>query len=252
MSWSLSRIYRHPVKSLGQEALDGVALTPGHAMPFDRAWAVAHGGSDWDPAAPAWLHCRNFVTQRHVAALAKTSASFDDASGVLTLTHPDHPDLAIKPGTDEGAAALTEWLSPMSADKQKGPYTLAHAPGISFTDGDDCHLSLASLASRRALEERVGQPLADIRFRMNLWLDGPNAWEELGMEGQEITIGEVRLKVLSRCARCNATNANPETGAFDTQIPRILQDAYGHMDFGVNVQVVAGGEIKIGDSASLV
>lgn len=252
MAWTLAQIYRHPVKSLGEEALADVTLEAGRPIPWDRAWAVAHGGSAWDAAAPSWLHCREFVTQRHIAAMAKTSISYDDASGVLTLRHPDRPDLQVRPSSADGAEALTDWLAPLAKEKQGGPYRLAEATGFAFTDGDDCHLSVGALSSLTALEQRVGQPLATIRFRLNLWLDGPAAWEELGWEGRELLIGAARLKFLHPCERCNATNANPETGAFDTQIPSLLRQAYGHRDFGINAQVTQGGTIRPGDEARLV
>lgn len=250
MTWRLAQIYRHPVKSLGEEAMDAVALEAGKPMPFDRAWAVAHGGSAWDPAAPGWLNCHEFVTQRNVAAMAQTSIVYDEATGLLTLGHPDRPDLSVRP--DDDGAALTAWLAPLAAGRQNGPYALAAAPNVAFTDGDDCHLSLGSLASLKDLEQRVGQPLAPIRFRLNLWLDGPSAWEELSLEGREIEIGAVVLKFLHPCERCNATNANPETGSFDTQIPPLLRKTFGHMDFGINAQVVRGGTINRGDAARLI
>lgn len=251
MTWSLAEIYRHPVKSLGQESLTTSHLEAGKPMPFDRAWAVAHGGSEWEPKTPQWLNCRQFVTQRNVAEMARTSVVYDEGTGTLTLSHPLRPDLAVKPAHEDGAEALTEWLAPLSDQKQPGPYRLASAPGIAFTDGDICHLSLASIASRIDLSERADQPLQAIRFRMNLWVDGMEPWEELSLEGRELEIGEARLKLLFPCERCNATNANPDTGTYDTQIPPLLRKTFGHMDFGMNAQVTQGGTVKLGDQVRL-
>lgn len=247
MSWTLAEIYRHPVKSLGEEALPSVALSAGEPMPFDRAWAVAHGGSEWDPDAPQWLNCRQFVTQRHVAEMARTQSRFDEATGVLTLSHPSRPDLAVNPSDPGDAQALTEWLAPLAEGRQNGPYILAAAPGVAFTDGDICHLSFASVASREDLATRIGQPLAPIRFRMNLWVEGMDAWEEFTLQDREIAVGEAHLKVLFPCERCNATNANPETGTYDTQIPPLLRKTFGHMDFGMNAQVTRSGTVRVGD-----
>ncbi|MEM6624547.1 MAG: MOSC domain-containing protein [Pseudomonadota bacterium] len=251
MTWTIAEIYRHPVKSLGQESLEQADLAAGKPMPFDRAWAVAHGASDWDPSTPGWLNCRQFVTQRNIAEMSRTTVRYDDASGVLTLSHPTQPDLAVKPAEEDGAEALTAWLAPLAEIRQKGPYRLASAPGVAFTDGDDCHLSMAAVASREDLSNRIGQALQAIRFRMNLWIDGMTAWHELTLEGREVQIGATRLKFLHPCERCNATNANPETGTFDTQIPGILQRDFGHMDFGINAQVVQGGTVRRGDKISL-
>ena len=245
--WRLAEIYRHPVKSLGHEPLEAIALTEGRAMPFDRHWGVAHGAAqDID----GWAHCRNFVTQRHVPRLAQISARVDEADGVLHLAHPDLDDLAVKPGAPEGDAALTAWLAPLTeGTPQSGPFSVHHIPGVAFTDGEDCHVSIATLSSRRALGQMAGMDLAPIRFRMNLWLDGPAAWEELGWEDREVEIGEVRLRVVARCERCNSTNADPATGGRSGAIPSLLKTRFGHMDFGVNVQVVRGGTVRIGDTA---
>jgi uncharacterized protein len=252
MSWRLAEIYRHPVKSLGEEPLDEVRLEAGRPMPRDRGWAIAHGGTEWDPARPGWLHCRNFVTQRHVTALARPRTAWDEGRRLLSLSHPERPDLRIDPDGPDGAEALTAWIAPLADARQPGPYRLARLADGAFTDGEDCHLSVASTASRRALSEIAGQPLAPIRFRMNLWLDGLPPWTELGLVGREIAVGTARLRIVSRCARCRATTANPATGESDVPVPTLLRRHLGHTDFGLNAQVVGGATVRRGDTARLI
>lgn len=249
MTWALAEIYRHPVKSLGEEALDSVRLHTGRPMPFDRMWAIAHGSGEWDGSSPRWVSPHSLVNQTHVPKLAQIEATFNDGTGTLSLRHPDRPFLSIQPGTAEGDAALTEWIAPLAADARPGPYSICHAPDVAFTDFEDTHISIASVRSRTILEQICGQAFEPIRFRMNLWLEGMDPWAEFDLVGQEIEIGAVRLKVIGRCKRCNATNASPETGTRNAQIPATLQKRYGHMDFGVYAQVVSGGEVKLGDLA---
>lgn len=249
MTWTLGEIYRHPVKSLGEEALDSVRLTTGQTMPFDRAWAIAHGRNEWDDAAPAWLAPGHLVNQTHVPKLAQIETGFNEATGMLTLRHPDLPFLRIQPGTPEGDAALTEWIAPLADNARPGPYRVCAAPGVAFTDFEETHLSIASTRSRAILEQICGQNFESIRFRMNLWLDGMDPWAEFDLVGREIEIGAVRLHVIDRCQRCNATNASPETGQRDAKIPSTLRKRYGHMDFGVYAQVISSGEIRLGDYA---
>ena len=38
----LASIWRHPVKAVGREGLETVALTAGRCLPDDRRWAVTH------------------------------------------------------------------------------------------------------------------------------------------------------------------------------------------------------------------
>jgi uncharacterized protein len=252
MTWRLAEIYRHPVKSLGEEALGEVRLEAGRPLPHDRAWAIAHGGAAWDPERSGWLPCGNFVTQRHVTALARTRIAWDGDRQLLSLSHPDRPDLLVDPDAPEGAEALTAWIAPLAGARQPGPYRLARLADGAFTDGEHCHVSIASTSSRRALAEIADQPLEPIRFRMNLWLDGLAAWDELDLVGREIAIGGARLRIVSRCERCRATTANPATGESDVPVPTLLRRHLGHMDFGVNAQVVAGGGVRTGDAARLV
>lgn len=249
MSWRLAEIYRHPVKSLGEESLEEVRLEPGRPLPWDRVWAVAHAASEWDAERPGWLHCRNFVTQRHVTALARTRIGWDCRRRLLSLSHPDRPDLSVDPDAPDGAEALTGWIAPLAGARQPGPYRLARLAEGAFTDGEDCHVSIASTASRRALAGIAGQPLEPIRFRMNLWLEGPAPWVELDMVGREIAIGAARLRIVSRCERCRATTANSATGESDVAVPTLLRRHLGHMDFGVYAQVVEGGAVRRGDAA---
>ena len=248
--WSLAEIYRHPVKSLGEEALDEVVLETGRPLPFDRTWAIAHGATEWSAENPVWGRPGNFINQTHVPRLAQIEMSYTDGTGMLTLRHPEAGFLSIQPGTDEGNAKLTDWVAPLTeGTTRSGPFRVCQAPNVAFTDFEDTHVSIASTRSRTILEQIASADLEPVRFRMNLWLDGMAPWEEFDLIGREIEIGATRLKVIGRCERCNATTANPETGQRDVQIPSILRRRYGHMDFGIYAQVISGGPVRIGDGA---
>ena len=71
-------------------------------------------------------------------------------------------------------------------------------------------------------------------------------------EALEIEIGEARLKVFDRDARCSATTASPATGKTDVDVPKLLHSEYGHTDFGVYAQVVKSGPVRLGDPVRVV
>ena len=240
----LSAIRRHPVKGLGDEALQSVTLTAGRHVPWDRVWAVAHARADLEDGG--WVHCRNFLSQRGQPELARMGVAFDEAAGRLTLSHPLLGSLALDPADD---GALNDWLAPIADPARPGPYRLVRA-SQPLTDFADTHVSIASMSSLRALEQMAGRELALIRFRMNLWIDGTAPWEEFDWVDREITIGPVRLKITDRDRRCAATNADPETGRMNTDLTSVLYDRFGHMDFGVYAEVVAGGEVRVGDAVA--
>lgn len=243
----LAALYRHPVKSLGEESVEAATLTVGQPIPWDRVWAVAHDRSAFNPAEPEWVKSRNFVVQTMTPKLAQITCAYDEAAGVLTLSHPDLGEVAADP--DEDPAALGDWIAPIAGPSGPAPYRIARREGGAFHDFPDTHLSIGNLASLHALEEVAGRPLAHIRFRMNLWLDGLAPWEELDWadEPAELSVGAARLKIMARVKRCAATHASPETGQRDVEVTKLIHELRGHMDFGVYAQVSAGGRIACGD-----
>lgn len=251
MSATIARLYRHPVKSLGEEALEAVTLTAGRHMPWDRIWALTHAGSTFDPAAGTWRSSRDFVIQSLIPEFARIRASFDDEAGLLRLDHPSRSRLEVRPEEAEAEARLGVWLQPLVGDRLDPPFRLVRLPGQPLTDFPHTHLLICSTASRAALEEIAGRPLADIRFRANVWLDGLPPWREAELIGTEITLGEARVRIVEHCTRCNATAASPDTGERDVPVPGLLRRQFGHMDFGVYGQVVGGGRVTIGDPAVL-
>jgi uncharacterized protein YcbX len=97
----------------------------------------------------------------------------------------------------------------------------------------------------------VGLPVHPLRFRANLYASGWPAWHEFELLGQTLAIGEARLKVIKRIARCAAVNVDPETAARDLEIPPTLMRRLGHADCGIYAEVIAGGTIAAGDPIAI-
>jgi hypothetical protein len=244
----LVAIWRHPVKSVGREALSEATLAAGRTLPGDRVWAVAHEASRFDAAAPAWVACPNFVLVSKAAGLQAVTASYDEPAGRVSLAHPDRPPLTVNPDLPAEAAALVAWIDPLVPPGRARPARIARVPGRGMTDTDYASVSLGNLASLRALGERMGMALSAERFRINLWVDGAAPFAEFDWIGREVGLGPVRLAVREPIRRCAATSANPETGRIDTDTPAALERWLGHRDFGVYAEVTVGGTIRPGDS----
>jgi len=56
------------------------------------------------------------------------------------------------------------------------------------------------------------------------------------------------LKVVKRIVRCAAVNVDPESAVRDLNIPQALMRRLGHADCGVYAEVIAGGDIAVGDA----
>ena len=242
----LDRIYRHPVKSVGSERLDGIDLEAGGSMPGDRVYALAHARGDWDPGQPEWMRCSNFVRVAGCPKLAAVETRFDVATRRVDCRLAGAPDLAADLSGEAGRQALADWAEAIAGADAPGPYRIAEAPETSLTDSPLQVPSMMSLASLRALGEVMGEDLDPRRFRGNLWVDGLEPWQELELVGREIAFGPVVLKALEPIVRCVATAANPATGERDANPLVPLKRLHGEPLFGMLVEVVAGGRLEAG------
>ncbi len=247
MGWRLAHIFRHPIKAHGREALPRALLETGRCLPFDRHWAVAHEAAQ---LMPGWNACMNFTRGAKTPALQAIMAEFDEAAGEMTLSHPLCETLRFNPDTPEGQEAFLNWVGPLMAGGRAQPARLVKA-GRGMTDTPFESVSILNLSSNRALGQRIGRDLGLDRWRANLWLDGLAPWEEFDLIGRELMIGGARLKVVDRIGRCRATMVDCATGRIDVDTLDALEEGYGHTDFGVYAEVVAGGAVACGDSVEL-
>ncbi|HEX7791503.1 MAG TPA: MOSC domain-containing protein, partial [Afipia sp.] len=149
-----------------------------------------------------------------------------------------------------GRAVIESFFTENFAPELKGPPKILAAPGHSFSDVAAKVVSIINLASVSTVETMVGQPVHPLRFRGNLYVSGWPAWHEFDLLGKELTIGDVRLKVIKRIVRCAAVNVDPVTAERDMNIPHALMQMFDHADCGVYAEVIAGGTIATGDSIS--
>ena len=63
-------------------------------------------------------------------------------------------------------------------------------------------------------------------------------------------LGDATLRVREVITRCKATTVDPETGVADADTLGALRDGWGHQDFGVYAEVIAGGRVAVGDRAA--
>ncbi len=225
---------------------------PGETLPYDRAWAIENGRSGFEPAHPAHLPKIKFLMLMKNERLAALTTSFDEESRELTILR--HGKRVAGGRLDEplGRQLIEQFFaSYMPADELRGAPKIVAAPGFSFSDVAEKVVSIINAASLKDLERLTHAPVDPLRFRANLTIEGPEAWAELGWVGRELKVGEARLKVRERIQRCAATNVDPSSGARDMQIPRLIDQNFGHQDFGVYAEVIEGGTVRRGDPVEL-
>ena len=252
----IESLYRYPVKGLTPERLNGIRLTPGYCLPWDRAFALAQGDAALDPENPAWVQKSHFMCLARNAKIAGLNSRFDDAARRLTVTTPDGQRVEADPitpaGQDALTAFLTEYLGPEARYGADGKTPrFHHFPDHSFCDHKTQVVSLIGLGSLAALEAAADAPRDKRRFRANIYIEDIEPWAEFAWVGRQIRVGDTVMEVQALIDRCAATAVNPDTAERDANPVKELQQHFGHIELGVFAAVVQGGEIKPGDAIAL-
>jgi len=245
----IAGLYRYPVKGLSPEPLPRVPLRVGQTLPADRRYAIENGPSGFDPEAPQWMPKTQFLMLMRNERLAGLHSRFEDAINLLTLCKDGEVVVSGDLETAAGRAAVEAYFAANFAPELRGPPKLLSGRDHSFSDVARKVVSIINLGSVRAIENLVGgATVHPLRFRANLYVYGWPAWHELDLAGQTLAIGDARLRVVKRIVRCAAVNVDPETARRDLEIPPAIMRRLGHMDCGIYAEVIADGEIGVGDT----
>jgi uncharacterized protein YcbX len=248
MTAKIESLYRYPVKGLSPEPVTRATLKAGDYFPGDRLFAVENGPSGFDPAAPQHQSKIKFLMLMHNERLATLRTRYEDATSTLTIEQDGRSAVRADLATKEGRLAVEAFFRRFMPTELRGPPKLLQAEGHSFSNVPAKVVSVINLASVAAIGTAIGAPVHPLRFRANLYVEGWPAWHEFDLLEREIAIGGARLKVTKRTLRCPATEVDPDTGVRDLAIPKTLMQTYGHADCGVYAQVIAGGEVAVGDA----
>lgn len=243
MTGRVTALWRHPIKGHGRETMDRVTMTKGQTMPWDRRWAVAHELSKADDSA--WSPCANFSSGAKIGALMAINAKVNETTGMVTLTHPELPDLVFDP--DREQYAFLDWVRPIMPANRAQSARILRVAGRGMTDTDYPSISLINTASNDVISETMRQDISSLRWRCNIHVSGFAPWEEFDWVGKSIRVGSVEIAIREPIRRCLATTANPATGERDADTLGTLKSHFGHQEFGVYGEVVKTGEIALGD-----
>jgi uncharacterized protein YcbX len=246
----LKGLYRYPVKGFTPQPLERAILVAGETLAYDRAWAIENGPGRFDPTQPRHLPKMNFLMLMRDARLASLRSIFEDATETLAILRDGKQVARGRLATPIGRQLIEQFFAAYMKAELRGPPKIVHAPGHSFGDAAAKCLHIVNLASVREVARTLGRPVDPLRFRANLYLDGIEPWAEFGWVGKEIGIGASKLAVFARTTRCAATDVDPVRGVRDMAVPAHLQRTWGHHDFGVYAEVVAGGEVAVGSPAT--
>ncbi len=251
-SATLTHLWRWPVKGLGGEQMPYVEVKPGALFPFDRAFALENGPSDFDAAHPAHVAKRQFVCMVHQPSTGRLLARYDEASGFLNITTLDGRSMKVDP-TDPAALEelAAELIEPGAAGPLRGPIKLRKAndlaTGHGFTDVPGRWISLQNQASIDRLSRAAGAPLDPQRLRGNILVEGWDAFAEEELIGKTIQLGSAEILVEEPINRCRAIDVNPQSASQDHDLVRTLQGMRGKPSLGIYATVKKAGRMAPGD-----
>lgn len=247
----LTAITRFPVKGLGPDRMDAVALQAGKVLPGDRRWAIENGPGPFDPDNPGHVKKKHFLMLAGQAQLARLDCRYEDAGHRLSVAVDAGETVTVELEDTATHASLFDRLAALLGDQLRGPMRIVSAPGQAMTDIPQPHISLINAASVRDLAARTGHELDPVRFRGNLLIDGLEPWAEFDWIGRDVRIGDAVLRAQDPIGRCAATSVNLDTGERDIDLPKALFEHYGHTRCGLYLSVAQGGRIAVGDPVLL-
>jgi uncharacterized protein YcbX len=225
---------RWPVKSMGGQAVDALALDERGAA-GDRAHALF----DTHKRAPRRL------TAREAPRMLLWHASYNGAE--VPPGEVPYPDLTAPDGTsfDWRDPALPQALAEDLGREVELRRDLGLMQDLGHT------LLVTTQATLDAVGAALGTELDLRRFRTNVHvaLDDAPAFAEEDWEGRELTIGEASFRLLHPCERCVIPTRDPDTATKQAEILRWLTRERRGL-FGMNARPLRPARIALGDPVS--
>ncbi len=256
----ISACYTYPVKGMTAHLAPSLALRPGQSVVGDRAFIFAFGNAEI-MGAHGWVSKRQSVTMLNTPYLPWIESGWDPETRELTVTVKGQARTA---DVDDpvSRAEMSEWMTgvvlglpenPLRGRPEREPLQLLGDGDSRFTDRGPTQISLGGMSSLADLTAKAGVDVDMRRFRLNFSVDGVNQWDEFEWVGKRLRIGDsVEIDVTAPIQRCNAVNASPTGEGRDLDLMKLLHDEYGHLNFGVEANVLVGGEVRVGDELTVV
>lgn len=260
MTMRITACYTYPIKGMTTHSMPALELRPGESVVGDRAFIFAFGNAEII-GAQGWVSKRQSVTMLNTPYLPWIESGWDPGARVLSVTVKGQTKTA-EVDNPASRLELSDWMTdvvlglpenPLRGRPEREPLRLLGEGEARFTDRGPTQISLGGLASLADLSEKAGVDVDMRRFRLNFSVDGVDQWGEFDWVGKRLKIGKtVEIDVTAPIQRCNAVNASPTGEGRDLDLMKLLHDEYGHLDFGVEANVIGGGEVNLGDEVSII
>jgi uncharacterized protein YcbX len=230
MHGAILSLHRWPVKSFRGESHEQVDIDL-RGIPGDRAHA-------------AWLKGGKRATARLVPGLMRWSATYDaSVNGSVPAPVVTAPDGTVWRWGDAGLAEA------ISADVGRDVDVVSDPAGMQDLPKS---LLITFEATRRQLEDELGEPVDLRRFRTNVHVEADvPGFAEAAWEGRRMRIGDAEVELLHPCLRCTMVARDPDTNEKSPRVLKHLIRSHGAI-FGINARPLTGATVHIGDPVTLV
>ena len=109
-------------------------------------------------------------------------------------------------------------------------------------------ISLLNIQSINDFQNKIEKKIKTSIFRGNICVDGIKPWKEREWIGKIIKINGISFKVENNIPRCVAINLKPQTDDNSFDLLQLLKKNYNHIEMGVYLTALEGGEINVGNS----
>ena len=168
---------------------------------------------------------------------------WDDSVNAIKIAGPTSDWLSQALGTDCHLVAF-----PQDELRQCDPEYAQQGEHTQFSDAYP--LLILTEASLHGLNTRLDQPVGMNRFRPNIVIAGAEAHEE--DEWSEITVADLRIRMVKDCPRCSVPTVDPTTGMLAGPEPMHTLSSYrtknGEIMFGQNAIADNYGRLSVGDT----
>mmetsp|Transcript_25411 Transcript_25411/g.62522 ORF Transcript_25411/g.62522 Transcript_25411/m.62522 type:complete len:278 (-) Transcript_25411:108-941(-) len=261
----IDSLFQYPIKGFSGEALPLVKLEPSATFPNDRQFALLKQNDAiiFDPENPVWLHKENFLctfTNPELMSKYEVSVSRENQDLNLQLFERASGEQVLSPiniSTESGRQSFASFFS----EKANTPLICVTARKHQFGNTssswklkkDTRTVHIVNKATVEELSEAFGVTLSTTRFRPNIVVDGPPAWSEWAWIDNEICLGSVKMKVISKTVRCDGISVDHRDPESVLDIPKLLVKHFPQHGpyLGVYATVQEGGKIELGDDLSI-
>ncbi|MFA9198063.1 MAG: MOSC domain-containing protein [Aquirufa sp.] len=256
----VTHLYIYPIKSLGAVSLSESVMEK-EGLRGDRRFMLVDAGGKFITQRTRPELTRFVLSESAQGFIVKDSASglekeltWEPALGSwipVEIWEDQLPAREVLEGWSEWfSTALSEEvrLVRISSEKprvMKAKYQTEIAKNTSFADS--LPVLLVSAGSYASLQERLSEPINQLRFRPNIIVSSPEPFVE--DTWAELKIGEVSLSGAKPCARCPLVNVDPSTGESDKKMLKTLASfrTLNHkVYFGQQFVPMSLGKIQVG------